>query len=240
MLASGTQLQVLQSPSPVPKFLLVFTVMVFTAAGCVGCTGRDPPLVAFLGDSLTEGWGLSMDNAYPALLARDLSARSHPIRALNAGRSGDTVAQGRERLAEVLRRRPDVLVVALGVNDALRGMSVEAAEADLRLIMADARAQGARVVLVGVHAPPSLATAHTRRFALMYGRLAADERVPFVPDLLAGAAGDPRRMFPDALHPNAAGQRRLAENVRPALEFVLTEATSAGHAGAGNRTNAGR
>jgi acyl-CoA thioesterase-1 len=221
----------------VPKFLLIVIVIVLATAGC---TGREAPLVAFLGDSLTEGWGLSMDNAYPALLARDLAARSHPIRALNAGRSGDTVAQGRARLADVLRRRPDVLVVALGVNDALRGMSVEAAEADLRLIVADARAQGARVVLVGVHAPPSLATAHTRRFALMYGRLAADERVPFVPDLLAGAAGDPRRMFPDALHPNAAGQRQLAENVRPALEFVLTEARAAGHPGVGVGTDATR
>jgi acyl-CoA thioesterase-1 len=185
------------------------------------CTGSEGPLVAFLGDSLTEAWGLSPVEAYPALLARDLASRGRPIRALNAGRSGDTVAQGLARLPGVLRRRPDVLVVALGVNDALREMSVDEAERDLRRIVSDAQAAGARVLLVGVVAPPSLATAHTRRFAAIYARLAADTRAPLVPDLMAGAAGDPDRMFPDALHPNASGQRQLAENVRPALEIEL-------------------
>ena len=200
---------------------------VLAAAGWDGCAGREGPLVAFLGDSLTEGWGLSTDEAYPALLARELARRGRPIRALNAGRSGDTVAQGLERLPGVLRQGPDVLVVALGTNDALRGLSVEEAERDLRRILADARAKGARVLLVGIQPPPSLATPHALRFAALYPRLAADERVALVPDLLAGAAGDPARMFPDALHPNAAGQRQLAENVRTALELLLAEADAA-------------
>lgn len=223
-----------------PKFLLVSVVAVLAAAGSVGCAVREDPVVAFLGDSLTEGFGLPKADAYPALLARELGARGHPIRALNAGVGGDTVAHGRARLAGVLQRRPDVLVIALGVNDALRGTSIEEAGRDLRLIVADARAQGMRVILVGVQVPPSLATAHTRRFALMYERLAADERVVFVPDLLAGAAGDPSRMFSDALHPNAAGQRQLAANVRPALESVLTEVAAAARTGASDGTKAGR
>lgn len=187
------------------------------------CTGREGPLVAFLGDSLTDGWGLSTEEAYPALVARELAARGRPIRALNAGRSGDTVAQGLSRLPGVLQKRPDVVVVALGVNDALRAMSVEEAERDLRAIVAGAQAAGARVLLLGVPAPPSLATPHARRFASIYPRVAADTRIALVPDLLAGAAGDRGRMFPDALHPNAAGQRQVAENVRPALELVLAE-----------------
>jgi len=120
-----------------------------------------------------------------------------------------------------------VLVVALGVNDALRGMSVDEAERDLRRIVSDAQAAGARVLLVGVSAPPPLATEHAGRFVSIYPRLAADARVAFVPDLMAGAAGDPGRMFSDALHPNAAGQRQLAENVRPALELVLAEVDAA-------------
>jgi acyl-CoA thioesterase-1 len=198
------------------------------------CAGSEGPLVAFLGDSLTEGWGLSTDEAYPALLARDLAVRGRPIRALNAGRSGDTVAQGLARLPGVLRRRPDVLVVALGVNDALRERSAEAAERDLRRIASEARAAGARVLLVGVPAPPPLATADTRRFAAIYSRLAADEQLVFVPDLTAGAAADPGRMFPDALHPNAAGQRQLADNVRPALELVLGEVDTSRRRAAGS------
>jgi acyl-CoA thioesterase-1 len=113
------------------------------------------------------------------------------------------------------------------VNDALRGTSAEDAERGLRRVVADARAAGARVLLVGVSAPPPLATAHTRRFEAIYARLAADERVAFVPDLMAGAAGDPGQMFPDGLHPNGAGQRRLADNVRPVLEQVLAEVDAA-------------
>lgn len=209
---------------------------VLAAAGWdSSCTGSQGPLVAFLGDSLTEGWGLPTDQAYPAILARELARHGRPIRSLNAGRSGDTVAQGLARLPGVLRQGPDVLVVALGVNDALRGMGVEAAERDLRRILADARARHALVLLAGVEAPPSLATPHARRFAAIYARIAADERVALVPDLLAGAAADPARMFPDALHPNAAGQRQLAENVRPALEQVLAEVDAGRRAEAGRR-----
>jgi acyl-CoA thioesterase-1 len=207
-------------------------VLAATGWDALSCTGHDGPLVAFLGDSLTEGWGLSTGEAYPSLLARELAERGRPIRALNAGRSGDTVAHGLARLPAVLRRRPDVLVVALGINDALRGMSVEEAERDLRRIVADAKASGARVLLVGVEPPASLATPHARRFASVYPRVASEERVALVPDLLHGASGDPAAMFRDALHPNAAGQRRLAANVRPTLERVLAEVDAGRRAGA--------
>lgn len=205
---------------------------VLAAAGWdSSCTGREGPLVAFLGDSLTEGSRIPADDAYPALLARELARRGRPIRALNAGRRGDTVAQGLARLPGLLERRPDVLVVALGINDALRGMSVEQAERDLRRIVAEARTSGARVLLVGAEAPPALATAHARRFASVYPRIASDERVALVPDLLAGVASDPALLFSDGLHPTAAGQRRLAANVCPALELVLAELGAAGRPG---------
>lgn len=199
------------------------------------CSAGEGPRVAFLGDSLTEGWRLRRDEAYPALLARELAARGRPIRVHNAGRSGDTVAQARARLPGVLRRQPDVLVVALGVNDALRKVPVEEAEGGLRAIVKDARDAGARVLLVGCRAPAALATEHTRRLEAVYARVASEERVPLVPDLLAGAAGRVDRMFPDALHPNAAGQRQLAANVRPALELVLAEVAAAREGGSAGR-----
>jgi acyl-CoA thioesterase-1 len=173
------------------------------------------------------------------VIARELAVRKLPFRALNAGRSGDTVAQGRARLAEVLTLRPDILVVALGINDALRGMSVEEAERDLRLIVTSARASGTRVVLVGIDAPPSLASAHTHRFSLMYEHLAREQGVPFVPNLLAGTTADSARMFPDALHPNTAGQRQLAKNLRPTLEVMLTEIAGASNTPAGGVAKAG-
>jgi acyl-CoA thioesterase-1 len=194
---------------------------VLAAAGWDGCTGGKGPLVAFLGDSLTEGYGLPLDEAYPALLARDLARRGRPIRVLNAGRSGDTIAQGAARLPAVLRARPDVLVVALGVNDALRGTSADAAERTLRRVVAEARAAGALVLLVGTEPPAALATPHARRFSSIYARVASDERLAFVPDLLAGVSDTPGLVLPDALHPTAAGQRRLAETVRAVLEEAL-------------------
>jgi acyl-CoA thioesterase-1 len=202
---------------------LLLPAAVLAAAGWEGCAGEEGPLVVFLGDSLTEGYGVSLAEAYPALLARELARRGRPIRARNAGRSGDTVAQGGARLAAVLRERPDVVVVALGINDALRGASAEEAERELRRIVAAARAAGARVLLVGTRPPPALATPQARLFSGIYARVASDERLAFVPDLLAGASGTPGLMLPDGLHPSAAGQRRMAETVRPVLELVLAE-----------------
>ena len=203
------------------------------AAGWPACTAGQGPLVAFLGDSLTSGWGLPEDEAYPALVARALAARGRPIRVVNAGVSGDTAARGLARLSEVLALRPDVLVVALGANDGLGPGSLEEAEAALGRIVLEARARGARVLLVGIRlgvgadAPRIGARAgdeeRAARLAEIHARLAATHRVSFVPDLLAGVAGEADLLFPDRLHPNAAGQQRLAQNVLPPLELVLAE-----------------
>lgn len=185
------------------------------------CHVGEDPLVAFLGDSLTSGWRLSEDEAWPALVGRTLAARHRPIQVLNAGVSGDTVAQGLARLPDVLARRPDVLVVALGVNDGLRGLPLEGVEAGLRRILEEGRAAGSRLLLVGVRLPARDGVDRARRFEQIFVRLAAEQQVALVPDLLAGVAGHPEFLFRDGLHPNAPGHLRLAENVRPPLEHVL-------------------
>lgn len=203
------------------------------AAGWPACLAGEGPVVAFLGDSLTSGWRLREEEAYPAPVARELAARGRPVRVINAGVSGDTAAQGLARLPAVLKHRPDVLVVALGVNDGLSTEPLVATEAALERIVLDARATGARVLLVGVRlatgetAPRVGATAgdaaRARQLLDVFPRVAAAHRVPLVPDLLAGVAGEPDLLFPDRLHPNAAGHERLAKNVRPHLELVLAE-----------------
>ena len=189
--------------------------------------------MAFLGDSLTSGWRLREEDAYPALVARSLTARGRPVRVINAGVSGDTAAKALARLPAVLEHRPDVLVVALGVNDGLSREPLVATEAALERIVLDARAAGSRVLLVGVR----LATGETaprvgdtagdeeraRSLSGIFPRVAAAHGLPLVPDLLAGVAGEPDLLFPDRLHPNAAGHERLAENVRPHLELLLAE-----------------
>jgi acyl-CoA thioesterase I len=190
-------------------------------AGCVGAKG---PLVAFLGDSLTSGWRLPPSEAYPAILGRLLQEQGRPVRILNAGVSGETAAQGARRLPGVLRRKPDVLVVALGINDALRGLPVETTESALRGIVEDARAAGVRVLLVGARiSSRARGEDYARRFADIYPRLSAELQVPLVPFLLEGVAGRRELNYPDGLHPTAAGHERLAETVRPELERVLDE-----------------
>jgi acyl-CoA thioesterase I len=182
------------------------------------------PLVAFLGDSLTSGWKLPEAEAYPALVARSLRERGRPIRVKNAGVSGDTVAQGLARLDLVLAKKPDVLVVALGINDALRGQPLDNAERDLTTIVERAQSSGARVVLVGMRIPAAPHGAeYAARFADLYPRLAANRRLHFVPFLLDGVAGQRDLNFPDGLHPNAAGHARLAQNVVREVELALAE-----------------
>jgi acyl-CoA thioesterase-1 len=193
------------------------------AAGWSACTRGEGPLVAFLGDSLTSGYRLPEDEAYPALVANALHARGRPIRVVNAGKSGDTVRQGLARLPSVLDLKPDVVVVALGTNDALRGLPLADAEPALDRIVLDCQASGARVLLVGVRFPGALAESRARALDELYARLAVSRRVPLVPDLLRGVAGHPELSMPDLLHPNAAGQQQLARNVTRDVELLLAE-----------------
>ncbi len=181
----------------------------------------DAPLVAFLGDSLTEGYGLRHDQAYPALLAETFAQAGRPIRVRNAGVSGDTSAGGRARLDWVLRERPDVLVVALGGNDGLRGLPVAQLRENLADIVVRARAAGAAVLLAGMAMPPNYGPEYTRAFREVYPELAEQLDVPLVPFLLEGVAGDPALNLGDGLHPNAAGQRVLADLLAPHLERLL-------------------
>ena len=188
---------------------------------------RREPVVVFLGDSLTAGLGLSSEEAWPTLLTEQLEQAGTPIRAVNAGVSGDTSAGGLRRLTWLLRQRPDVVVVELGANDGLRGQPVTGVESNLREIVAKSRAAGARVLLLGLQVPPSLGGDYARQFAELYPRLARELDVPLVPFMLEGVAGDPDLNQPDGIHPNAEGEKRVAAVVRPHLERLLAEPTPA-------------
>ncbi len=181
-----------------------------------------PPVVVFLGDSLTAGYGLAADEAFPALVAAALAERGTPIRAVNAGVSGDTTAGGLRRLDWALKNRPQVVVVALGANDGLRGQPLEAIEANLAAIVAKARAAGARVLLAGMLMPPNYGGAYASGFAAIYPRLARQLELPLVPFLLEGVAGHPELNQADGIHPTAEGQRIVARNVVPHLAPLVT------------------
>ncbi len=183
----------------------------------------DAPLVVVLGDSIAAGLHLSADEAFPAVLQRELAAGGTPFRLVNAGVSGDTSAGGLRRIDWILKQKPDVLVVELGGNDGLRGQELAGVEANLRGIVTRAKDAGARVVLIGVQIPTSYGADYAGKFAAIYPRIAEDLGVVLVPEFFAGVGGVPDMTLEDGLHPTAAGHARLAQNVAPTLRGVLAD-----------------
>jgi len=182
------------------------------------------PLVIFLGDSLTAGLGLAEDQAYPAQVAARLAGRGAPIRAINAGVSGDTSAGGLARLDWLLGQHPDVVVLALGANDGLRGVALADTEKNLREIVRRCRGAGARVLLLGMQIPPNYGPDYAGGFRALYPRIAKEMDVPLVPFLLEGVGSVAELNQADGMHPTAEGQEKVADNVAPYLERMVLAA----------------
>ena len=181
----------------------------------------DDRVVVALGDSLTAGLGVARDEAYPALLEARLRRAGFAYRVVNAGVSGDTAAGGLRRLDWVLRSRPEVVIVALGANDGLRGQPVAALRDNLTAIVTRLRESGTRVLLVGMRLPPNYGEAYASDFAEAFRAAARGASIAFLPFLLAGVAGDPSLNQADGIHPNAAGHRIVAEHIWPSLQPLL-------------------
>ncbi|MCP3957684.1 MAG: arylesterase [bacterium] len=184
---------------------------------------EDSVLVVFLGDSLTAGYELEEAQAFPALVEARLRASGRAVKVVNAGVSGDTTAGGLGRLDWLLRQEPDVLFVGLGGNDGLRGVPLESSEANLRAILERAQAAGIRVLLAGMLIPPNYGPDYTTRFAAIYPRLAEELDVPLIPFLLENVAAREDLNLPDGIHPNAEGQKLVAETVAPYVERLVDE-----------------
>lgn len=191
--------------------------------------GAEVPVILALGDSLTAAYGMALDDGWVALLRERLRARGFDYAVVNAGISGDTTAGGLARLPDLLRRhRPAVLIVALGANDGLRGLKPPMIAENLRQMIRLGRAAGARVLLAGIQLPPNYGAAFNRSFQAVFPDLAQTEGVPLVPSLLAGVAEDRALMQPDDIHPTAAAQPRILDNVWPALAPLLTTTAPSG------------
>ena len=200
---------------------VIAALVYLTAAACANAVSREP-LVIFLGDSLTAGYGISADQAFPALVAQALREKGRPIRMVNAGVSGDTTSGGLTRLPWLLEQHPDVLVVGLGVNDAFRGMPVDKIAVNLRRIVQQAKSAGAGVVLLGMRIPTNYGPDYTGSFAAMYPRIARVEKVELMPFLLDGVGGRPELNLDDGIHPNPTGQRIVAANLLVYVERALS------------------
>ena len=177
------------------------------------------PVVAILGDSLSVS--PSREASFPAVLQRRLEAEGLKWRVVNAGRNGDTTAQGLARLDDVLRDKPAVLILALGANDGLRGVPVSTVRRQLDEIIRTSTSHGVRVLLCGMETPPFRGWDYSLAFHAIYPDLAAAYDLPLVPFLLAGVFGNFDLNQPDMIHPNAAGAQRIADTVWPFLEPMV-------------------
>jgi acyl-CoA thioesterase I len=183
------------------------------------------PVVLFFGTSLTAGLGLNPEQAFPALIEKKAQAEGVPITVINAGLSGETTAGAARRIDWVLRTPADLVVIEAGANDALRGLSPDAARANIEQVIAVVKRKqpAAKIVLIQMEAPPNLGPAYTRSFRTMYGEIAKKEGIPLLPFLLDGVAGIPRLNQPDGMHPNVAGERIVADNVWRALKPIVVQ-----------------
>lgn len=188
---------------------------------CAALSGQTDQTILCLGDSLTAGYGLDEGQAWPAVAQALATRDGKPWRFINAGVSGDTTQAARNRLEWALRARPDVVVIALGGNDGLRGIAPATTEANLRTIITRVRAVGATPILAGMQLPTNLGEEHRQAFAAIYPRLAEECSLTLIPFLLDGVGGVRELNLSDQIHPNAEGQRRVAATVYAVLQKAL-------------------
>ena len=188
-------------------------------ASAPGDTGG--PLVVFLGDSLTAGLGVPADQTYPARLGARLKREGYDYRVVNAGVSGDTTAGGLRRVDWALRLKPEIVIVELGVNDALRGQKLAGVRANLDQMIARFQAAGARVLVAGMRLPPNYGDGYAEDFHRLYGEVARARHAPLMPFFLDGVGAVPRLNQYDGIHPTAEGYAIVVDRLWPYLVPLL-------------------
>jgi acyl-CoA thioesterase-1 len=202
-------------PRAVSTLLLLFTVLWLPAAAA-------EKSILVVGDSLSAAYGIPRERGWVALLAERLKRERVDYSVVNASISGDTSGGGRARLKPLLdKHRPAVMILELGGNDGLRGMSVSQIRSNLGSMIQDAHASGARVLLVGVKMPPNYGEMYTQSFEAVFRELARTHRVAFVPFLLEDFAGKPELFQPDRIHPTVEAQPLMLERVWAELKPLL-------------------
>lgn len=193
--------------------------------GAVTMTAAEPAMktLLFYGDSLTAGYGVDPDEAYPALLQKKIDAAGLSWKVVNAGLSGETTAGGLRRLDWILRQPVDVFVIELGGNDGLRGIEPEVTRANLQTMIERIRAKHPRVtiVLAGMQIPTNMGSDYARAFAQIYPSLAESAQAVLIPFLLENVGGIPELNLPDGIHPTPAGHRIVAETVWKTIKPLL-------------------
>jgi len=198
----------------------LLAALVLVAFLATPARSQERVIVAF-GDSLTAGLGVPAAQAYPALLAARLRAEGYPYRVVNAGVSGDTTAGGLRRVDRALRLGPEVVILELGINDALRGQDLETVRSNLHQLVERFQSAGVRVLIAGMRLPPNYGAGYGATFQRLYEEVARKRGAALMPFFLDGVAGDPRLNQPDGVHPTADGYRLIVDRLWPYLRPLL-------------------
>ncbi|HEV8440861.1 MAG TPA: arylesterase [Methylomirabilota bacterium] len=199
---------------------LLLAALVALTLTQASASAQERVVVAF-GDSLTAGLGVPPEQSYPALLAQRLKAEGYPYRVVNAGVSGDTTAGGLRRVDWALRLNPQIVIVELGANDALRGQDLGGVRDNLDQVVGRFRSAGARVLLAGMRLPPNYGPRYSGDFERLYREVALKHGAAFMPFFLDGVGGLARLNQADGMHPTAEGYRIIVDRLWPYLLPLL-------------------
>lgn len=198
------------------KVLFIACTLFFQAA-------TTPKVILFYGDSLTAGYGLSPEEAFPALVEKKLNKTGKKVKVVNAGLSGETTAGGLSRIDWVLRQPVDIFVLELGGNDGLRGLPVDQTRNNLQGIIDKVKAKypACKIVMAGMMVPPNMGKEYTDEFKRVYPELAAKNKATLIPFILDGVGGIEKLNQVDGIHPNAQGHEIISGKITPVFEKLL-------------------
>lgn len=196
-----------------------FSVIVMTL---VATSAQAASTVVVFGDSLSAAYGIQPNTGWVVLLDNKLKQQNSDVKVINASISGETTSGGLSRFNQMLiAHKPDIIVLELGANDGLRGLSLSEMQSNLNSMISKAKAANATVMLLGMKIPPNYGIQYTQKFSAVYATLAAKYQLSLVPFFLDDVAGNPSLILDDGLHPTAAAQPKLLENIWPTLNALL-------------------
>jgi acyl-CoA thioesterase-1 len=190
---------------------------------CAFASASGQKTIVFFGNSLTAGYGVGADEAFPALIQKRIDSLHLPYKTVNAGISGETSADGRNRIGWVLRIHVDIFILELGGNDGLRGIPLSGTTANLQAIIDSVKIKypAATIVIAGMQMPPSMGSTYTTSFKALFPRLASENKTALIPFLLQNVGGIPSLNQHDGIHPTARGHQIVADNVWRILKPLL-------------------
>lgn len=191
------------------------------AAIALAFAAQSPKKLVIIGDSLTEGYGVARSAAYPALLEKEIEKSGKQWKVINAGISGSTSASALSQVQWHMKQKPDLMLIALGANDGLRGNSVKTMEDNIDKAVAEAKKGGVKVILGGMRVPPNYGKKYSDEFAAVFPRLAKKHDVPLIPFLLEKVGGRAELNLSDGIHPNEKGHALIEAMVYEAIKKYL-------------------